>query len=221
MLLRLRECVIKKKMQYFRAYQRLGLKGLYQHLYMFRQIKEGSLVGEDRYGNKYYENNELPYGQHRWYEPKNYEAQQLIDASTIPPEWHGWMHCSTDRVPSPKPLSTGPAVVVDSNVPKEMDTHQVPETVRSHEWRTNPTLNRERGYGVKNIYQTQVGGNGFYTQPGSVMSPVHKEYIPKVFEEAWTPGPGFMKKNPAPPSKLKKFMAQREAMNKAEEQKNQ
>jgi NADH:ubiquinone oxidoreductase subunit len=204
-------------MQYYRAYQRLGLKGLYEHLYMFRQIKEGTLVGQDRYGNKYFENLDLPYGQHRWLEPKNYEAQQLFDASSIPPEWHGWMHYTTDRVPSEKPLPSGPAMVKQTDVPKPLDTHQVPETVRSGEWRPNPTLNRERGYGVKNMYQTQMGGNGYYIQPGSVASPLHKEHVPKVFENAWTPPSGMMKKNPNPPSKFQKFAAEREALNKAEE----
>jgi len=202
-------------MQYYRAYQRLGLKGLYQHLYTFKQIKEGTLVGTDRYGNKYFENTNYPYGQHRWYEPAVYENQQMQDASSIPPEWHGWMHYTTDRIPT-QPLPTGPAIVAESSVPKELDHHKVPESVRAGQWRPNPTLNRERGYGVKHMYQTQMGGNGFYTQPGSVMSPVHKEWTPKVFEDAWTPPKGLMKKNPDPPTKFQKFAAEREALNKAE-----
>ena len=208
-------------MQYFRAYQRMGLRGLYEHLYMFRQIKEGNLVGTDRYGNKYFENLDLPYGQHRWYEPKNYVAQQLHDASSIPPEWHGWMHSTTDRVPASSPLPAAPAVVEHSDVPKKLDTHVVPEGVRAQggEWRPNPTLNRERGYGVQNIYQTQMGGNGYYVQPGNVLSPVHKEFTPRVFENAWVPPKGMMKKNPDPPSKFKKFSAEREALNKAEQKK--
>ena len=205
-------------MQYYRAYQKLGLRGLYEHLYVFRQIKEGTLVGEDRYGNKYYENNDLPYGQHRWYQPKNYQTQVLHDASSIPPEWHGWMHCSTDRIPSPSALPTGPAVVDHSDVPRSLDTHEVPEKVRmSSEWRPNPTLNRERGYGIKHLYQTQMGGNSYYVQPGSVASPVHTEHSPKVFDNAWTPAKNMMKKNPEPPTKFQKFRAEREAMNKAEE----
>ena len=202
-------------MQYYRTYQKVGLKGLAYHLFVFRQIKEGTLVGVDRYRNKYYENTELPYGQHRWYEPRIPEAQNLHDASSIPPEWHGWMHCSTDRIPE-QPLQAGPAIVDETHVPKNLNTHQVPESVRKGEWRANPTLNRERGYGVKNMYQTQMGGNGYYVQPGNLLSPVHQENTPKVFDNAWTPAKNMMKKSPEPPTKFQKFRAEREAMNKAE-----
>jgi NADH:ubiquinone oxidoreductase subunit len=203
-------------MQYIRTYQKVGLKGLWNKLYTFRQLKEGTLIGADKFGNKYYENKDYPYGQHRWYEPPIPVAQQLWDASSIPPEWHGWMHYTTDRVPSPAPLPSGQEIVGETNVPKPLDTHQVPDSVRDGEWRMNQTLNRERGYGVKNMYQSQMGGNAFYTQPGNALSPVHKEFVPKVFEQAWTPGKGMMAKKPEPPSKFQKFKAEREAMNNAE-----
>jgi NADH:ubiquinone oxidoreductase subunit len=184
---------------------------------MFRQIKEGRQVGVDRQGNKYYENLDLPYGQHRWVEPAKYESPQLWDASNIPPEWHGWMHYTTDRVPESSPLPTGRAIAQHSDVSKDMESHVVPEAVRDGQWRPNQTLNRERGYGIKNYYQNQVGGNGFYIQPGNVASPLHKEYVPKVFENAWSPPAGLMKKKPEPPTKFQRFRAERDAMNKAEQ----
>ena len=206
---------------YLRAYQRLGLKGLFEHLYMFRRIKEGTLVGVDSKGTKYYENKDLPYGQHRWYEPKEYAAQQLYDASNIPPEWHSWMHCTTDEVPGTPERNDTPALVEHSDVPASLNTHRVPASVRNGEWRPNPTLNRERGYGVKNIYQTQLGGNGYYVQPGHPLSPYYTKYEPKMVQNAWKPTVSMLPAGSRPSSKFAKFRAQREAMNKAEEAEKQ
>lgn len=183
---------------------------------MFRRIKEGTLVGQDRYGNKYYENTDLPHGQHRWIEPPQYEAQQLFDASNIPPEWHGWMHSTTDQVPSEDhKLPTGEAIVKRTDVPAHLNTHQVPESVRTKtEWRANPTLNRERGYNIKTYFQTQVGGNAYYVQPGSPMSPVYEPFIGNMLLN--TPGVKLSAKNKPSQDKFSKFKAQREALNKAE-----
>lgn len=66
------------------------------------ELKEGTLVGEDKYGNKYYQNNMYFYGRNRWviYNPKvglNY------DASQVPPEWFGWLHYKTDLLPTQDP----------------------------------------------------------------------------------------------------------------------
>lgn len=57
--------------------QTLGAKGLYRHLYMFKRIKIGTLVGVDQFGNKYFENKDYPYGQHRWVEHKNWDSGML------------------------------------------------------------------------------------------------------------------------------------------------
>lgn len=59
-------------------------------------MKFGTLMGVDRNGNKYFENLEYPFGQHRWIEYKdihNYEP------TSVPPEWHGWLHHQTDDLP--------------------------------------------------------------------------------------------------------------------------
>ena len=59
--------------------------------------RNGKSVGEDIFGNKYFEakkpENRNPAGQ-RWviYNGAN-------DASRVPPEWHGWLHHSFDEVP--------------------------------------------------------------------------------------------------------------------------
>ncbi|CAM8992164.1 hypothetical protein QQ045_006599 [Rhodiola kirilowii] len=54
-----------------------------------------TVVGVDKFGNKYYEKLEgVQYGRHRWVE---YAAKDRYNASQVPPEWHGWLHFITDR----------------------------------------------------------------------------------------------------------------------------
>ncbi len=49
----------------------------------FQCLKFGDFMGEDQMGNKYYENVDYPYGQHRWVEYKNW----YYDASQVPAGW--------------------------------------------------------------------------------------------------------------------------------------
>lgn len=59
----------------------------------------GTSVGTDSFGNKYYRGK--PRGkttrERRWV-----IYAQDPEASRVPPEWHGWLHHQTDRVPSNK-----------------------------------------------------------------------------------------------------------------------
>ncbi|KAH9316490.1 hypothetical protein KI387_025117, partial [Taxus chinensis] len=56
-----------------------------------------TLVGVDRFGNKYYEKLEnTQFGRHRWVE---YGDKKRYNASMVPPEWHGWLHHITDHTP--------------------------------------------------------------------------------------------------------------------------
>jgi NADH:ubiquinone oxidoreductase subunit len=137
-----------------------------------------------------------------------YEAQQLQEASAVAPEWHvglaaarhagqplttpafahggvqGWLHYSTDVVPtSANPNRTGPAIVKHSDAP---NSHIVPEAVRDAEWRPNPTLVRERGYGLPTYYSA-VGENGFYMQPGNPLSPLYKEQLSEKVANQYDP----------------------------------
>ena len=71
-------------------------------LYRIDELKSGTLVGEDKYGNKYYENKSYFYGSNRWviYSEKvglNY------DGSQVPAEWFGWLHYKTDLLPHQDP----------------------------------------------------------------------------------------------------------------------
>jgi len=65
---------------------------------LFSKLK-GSRVGEDGLGNVYYEGGVTTDGRpRRWviYSGPN-------DASRVPPEWHGWLHYSTDLTPDQLP----------------------------------------------------------------------------------------------------------------------
>jgi len=57
---------------------------------------KGKTVGQDSLGNRYYRGKPRVKGgrERRWVIYKN-----EIEASLVPPEWHGWLHHQTDTVP--------------------------------------------------------------------------------------------------------------------------
>jgi len=61
----------------------------------------GKAVGVDSYGNKYYqartEKNATGHKK-RWVLYKG-----KVEASKVPPEWHGWLHYTTDILPADRP----------------------------------------------------------------------------------------------------------------------
>lgn len=63
---------------------------------LVRTLIRGKKVGADDFGNKYYRGKPIRgrTQERRWViYPKGH------DASTVPAEWHGWLHHQTDRVP--------------------------------------------------------------------------------------------------------------------------
>ncbi|XP_011169536.1 NADH dehydrogenase [ubiquinone] 1 alpha subcomplex subunit 12 [Solenopsis invicta] len=79
-----------------------GIIGSIKTLFRVDELKSGTLVGEDKYGNRYYENNAHFVGRNRWiiYADKvglNY------DGSQVPAEWYGWLHYKTDLPPHKDP----------------------------------------------------------------------------------------------------------------------
>ncbi|XP_042211916.1 NADH dehydrogenase [ubiquinone] 1 alpha subcomplex subunit 12-like [Homarus americanus] len=76
-----------------------GIRGTLYQLYRVDDIKDGTLVGEDANGNKYYENRKLTLGRNRWviYHPR-YGTD--YDGSLVPAEWFGWLHHKTDGPPT-------------------------------------------------------------------------------------------------------------------------
>ncbi|KAJ1919254.1 hypothetical protein H4219_002106 [Mycoemilia scoparia] len=60
-------------------------------------IKYGTIIGIDQFGNKYYENREELYGRDRWVVTAAPRGE--TDANKIPPLWHAWLHHTIDEVP--------------------------------------------------------------------------------------------------------------------------
>ncbi|KAH0609922.1 uncharacterized protein H6S33_012468 [Morchella sextelata] len=85
-----------------RYLKRIGFK---QYAYQMNRIgdtKYGALVGTDKYGNKYYENNteELPL-RTKWVDYKEWKE---YDASMVEPGWHGWLAYMFDKPPTSEPI---------------------------------------------------------------------------------------------------------------------
>ncbi|WP_193178401.1 NADH:ubiquinone oxidoreductase subunit NDUFA12 [Oricola nitratireducens] len=62
----------------------------------FHTWRKGEHVGEDEFGNVYYQGGKDAEGRtRRWVIYNGY-----AEATSIPPGWHGWMHHRTDTPPS-------------------------------------------------------------------------------------------------------------------------
>jgi NADH:ubiquinone oxidoreductase subunit len=61
--------------------------------------RSGELVGEDQFGNRYYQERKAGTGAdgktRRWVVYKGY-----ADASRVPSDWHGWLHHTFDDAPT-------------------------------------------------------------------------------------------------------------------------
>ncbi|MEM7679692.1 MAG: NADH:ubiquinone oxidoreductase subunit NDUFA12 [Pseudomonadota bacterium] len=67
------------------------------HISFFTWIYGGKRVGEDDFGNRYYEGKARP-GYKR---PRRWVVyKKSPEATNVPPEWHGWLHHQTDFAPS-------------------------------------------------------------------------------------------------------------------------
>ncbi|KAI2567368.1 NDUFA12 isoform 9 [Pan troglodytes] len=68
-----------------------GLRGYLRVFFRTNDAKVGTLVGEDKYGNKYYEDNKQFFGRHRWVvyttEMNGKNTFWDVDGSMVPPEW--------------------------------------------------------------------------------------------------------------------------------------
>jgi len=58
----------------------------------------GQKVGDDNFGNRYYETKD---GKRRWV-----IYAGTVEASRVPPEWHGWLHHTFAKPPTLEPLKT-------------------------------------------------------------------------------------------------------------------
>ena len=143
-----------------------GWKGTLAQLYTIGDLKFGTLRGTDKFGNKYYENLDLPYGQHRWVEYSNIHNP---DATMIQPEWHGWMHHMFDETPDE--MQEQKSIMDTTDI-----THA---TFATHIGHTNPIETREttdtsqyrpRGYGVGSLHTEPGEEEFYYKQPGHPLS---------------------------------------------------
>lgn len=68
---------------------------------LFDINRRGAFVGEDEFGNRYYEERRPSLdGRKRRYVVYNGYAE----ASRVPSDWHGWMHHTIDEPPTVAPL---------------------------------------------------------------------------------------------------------------------
>lgn len=56
----------------------------------------GVSVGKDDYGNRYYQSRD---GKRRWV-----VYSGTVEASRVPPDWHGWLHHTFEDPPTVEPL---------------------------------------------------------------------------------------------------------------------
>ncbi|RKF53984.1 NADH dehydrogenase 1 alpha subcomplex subunit N7BM [Golovinomyces cichoracearum] len=75
---------------------KIGLRDAAHQMHHLGDTKAGTMIGVDRYGNKYYENlQELPL-RTRWVDYKDYE----LDPSHLEPGWHAWISYMVDKPPT-------------------------------------------------------------------------------------------------------------------------
>ena len=152
--------------KFSRALKERGLKGTLTQLYTIGDLKFGELKGVDKFGNHYYEDLDLPYGQHRWVE---YGDIHNPDASMIQPEWHGWMHHVFDETPE--------TITKQDRIDTTTITHA---NTTSHvgkigeEVEAQPTVNtsqyRQRGYNIGSLHTAGGEQDNYYKQPGHPLS---------------------------------------------------
>ncbi|CAB3226203.1 unnamed protein product [Arctia plantaginis] len=79
-----------------------GIVGSFLTKWRTDTLKEGTHVGTDSWGNKYYENYYYMICRSRWvvYNPR---FKFEYDASQVNADWYGWLHYKTDRLPCEDP----------------------------------------------------------------------------------------------------------------------
>lgn len=69
-------------------------------LLRFTSRRTGRVVGTDQFGNTYFEAKKIRAGEGR---PRRWVIYARdVEATMVPPEWHGWLHHAHDRLPEGK-----------------------------------------------------------------------------------------------------------------------
>jgi len=66
--------------------------------WLFTKMR-GELVGTDEQGNRYFQDKRMIAGARRRKRWVIYNGE--AEASRVPPDWHGWLHYTTDTPPPP------------------------------------------------------------------------------------------------------------------------
>ncbi|CAN8095529.1 unnamed protein product [Discula destructiva] len=82
--------------------RKVGLKDYWHQLQYIGDTKAGTLIGTDKFGNKFYENmaDELPL-RTRWVDYRVHD----FDPAQIEPLWHAWISYAVDTPPTQDPLA--------------------------------------------------------------------------------------------------------------------
>lgn len=154
-----------------RAVNERGWKGVLLQLYTIGDLKFGELKGEDEFGNKYYEDLEQPYGQHRWVE---YANSHDPDATMITPAWHGWMHHTFDETPHELDKIERLTLPTTSETNAIYSSHVgLIEPVPGHGspgGQVNVSTFRQRGYKVGSLNTGPEDDDKYWKQPGHPLS---------------------------------------------------
>jgi NADH:ubiquinone oxidoreductase subunit len=166
-----------------RAVKERGWKGLAIQLYLISDIKFGELKGTDKFGNKYYEDLDLPYGQHRWVEYSNIHN---YDATMIQPEWHGWMHHVFDETPDEQMKKDELQTTSVSNSIYTTHLAMIGEAKVAQE-QVDTSQYRQRGYKVGSLMIGEDDKDNYYKQPGHPLSKKEGRFKETKDINGWTP----------------------------------
>ncbi|KAI5801450.1 NADH:ubiquinone oxidoreductase 13.4kD subunit [Peziza echinospora] len=79
---------------------KVGIKDYFKQMNTIGDTKFGTLIGTDRFGNKFYENTEELPLRTKWVVYKEHYG----DAAEIEPGWHAWLHYLNDKPPTQDPM---------------------------------------------------------------------------------------------------------------------
>ncbi|KOS17184.1 NADH dehydrogenase 1 alpha subcomplex subunit 12 [Escovopsis weberi] len=94
--------------------RKVGIKDYFRQMLYIGDTKWGTLIGTDRAGNKFFENNEELPLRTRWVE----YAKHDYDAVHIEPGWHAWMSYAVDKPPTEDALLVTGGRVTEPRVPR-------------------------------------------------------------------------------------------------------
>ncbi|XP_061430037.1 NADH dehydrogenase [ubiquinone] 1 alpha subcomplex subunit 12 [Lethenteron reissneri] len=104
--------MVKRVWDTYRFYG--GLRGSLWQIMRMDEFRIGTLVGMDKYGNKYYEDKRNFFGRHRWvdytWKMNDKDTFWDKDGSMVPPEWHRWLHSIADEPPTTHPPEQRPFI---------------------------------------------------------------------------------------------------------------